>query len=104
MYLILLAAALALGSVDGRYGATDSRVVEKLPPYARLRIGMSYDQMTKIFGRSPIYIVATKDGPLAFYEVGPDELGRYHQVAVITNTERVTDIKVTPVAPPANNK
>jgi hypothetical protein len=104
MYVVLLAAALAVGSGDGRYGATDSRMVEKLPPYARLRLGMSYDQMTKVFGRSPIYIVATKDGPLAFYEVGPDELGHYHQVVVITDTESVTNIKVTQLVPPVRNK
>jgi hypothetical protein len=50
MHTFLLAAALAVGSGDGRDGVTDSRTVEKVPPYTLLRVGMSQDDVKELLG------------------------------------------------------
>ena len=96
MHAILLTAALALGSGDGRDGATDGRTVDKTPPYARLRVGMALDHALK-----PLERESTSSDWLCFrgqtvmiYRFGPDQFGRYHTVIMEAKDDRLATFKV----------
>ncbi len=52
MYAVLMAAALTMGSGDGRDGVTDGRMVDATPPDAMLREGMTYDVVQKLLGKA----------------------------------------------------
>jgi hypothetical protein len=96
MHAILLMAALAVGSGDGRDGATDARTVDKTPPYARLRVGMALDDALK-----PLERESTSSDWLCFrgrtvmiYRFGPDEFGRYHPVIMEAQDDRLAICEV----------
>jgi hypothetical protein len=83
MRALLLAAALAVGSGDGRDGATDGRMVKEVPPYRLLRVGMTYEDVKKLLGKLHHGFVA--DGYFTMYfKVGPDRLGTYYKVVVLS--------------------
>jgi hypothetical protein len=97
MYAVLMAAALAVGSGDGRDGATDARMVESVPPYTLLRKGMSYWQVCELLGRES-FGVNVRNNWTWCYNLSPDPFGRRYQVVLhaIWDKEgsRVIDITV----------
>jgi hypothetical protein len=48
MHALLLAAALAVGSGDGRDGATDGRMVSGMAPFDHLRVGMNWKDVNRV--------------------------------------------------------
>jgi hypothetical protein len=78
-----LIAAFAVGSGDGRDGATDARTVEQVPPYALLRIGMDFSQVMDLVGR-PDKVIAwpLPLGDELVYCLKPDWFGRRYEVHV----------------------
>jgi hypothetical protein len=94
MHTLLLAAALAVGSGDGRDGATDGRTVEKVPSYTLLRVGMSYEELERLMGK-PQVILGSMRRLFKQYRVGPDWFGRCQVVTVdLSVNGHVTDIRV----------
>jgi hypothetical protein len=51
MHALLLAAALAVGSGDGRDGATDGRTVDEPPPHTLLREEMTRKEVQALLGK-----------------------------------------------------
>jgi hypothetical protein len=85
MHALLLAAVLAVGSGDGRNGATDGRTVEKVPPYTLLRVGMTEMQVLRLMGRRSDTLVLTIENRANYYRIwrlGADEWGVYRMVVV----------------------
>jgi hypothetical protein len=98
MYTVLMVAALAVGSGDGRGGAADGRTVEKVPPYTKLRVGMSADEVTELLGfyfsRSDGSAIGGNhyclDGPLP-----ADVLGYRRSICIFFHDERVVEWKIS---------
>jgi hypothetical protein len=102
MHAILLTAALAVGSGDGHDGATDGRMVEKVPPYAQLRVGMNKEDAKKLMrsGSTAYYAAGDADQGVTYcYKCGPDWLGQCFIIFVKTKNDRVTWFKVHPIGP-----
>jgi hypothetical protein len=93
--MLLLAAALGVGSGDGRDGATDGRTVKKVPPSTLLRVGMGHEELAKTFGK-PVEIHGGGTWIIECYCVGPDCFGRYFKVRVDVFEARVSEFSVTP--------
>jgi hypothetical protein len=105
MQAVLLAAALALGSGDGRDGAADGRMVDETPPYALLRIGMKFADAKRLMhdGGSTERDDLLMSGPDGLvYRCGLDCFDRYRLVVIQAEGDRVTRISITPTDRVAN--
>ena len=91
MHALLLAAALAVGSGDGRDGVTDGRVMEERPPAELLRRGMSEQDAIKLLG--PIWLEDCSAWCRAsWFHTKPDSLGRWQVILVNWDSDsRVCD-------------
>jgi len=97
MHALLLAAALAVGSGDGRDGATDGRTVDKTPPYARLRVGMDlHDAESLMFAESTSSdsFFVTDGSEVLICRFGPDLFGRYHTAVITAKNGRIAAFEV----------
>lgn len=98
MHTLLLAAALAVGSGDGRDGAMDARTVEQVPPYALPRIAMDIGEVTNLFGLPESIVVdPLPTGFQLVYLLKPDWFGRRYEVHVDLNgwaTGMVTGVRL----------
>ena len=94
MHAILLMAALAVGSGDGRDGATDGRTVDKTPPYARVRAGMHLHDALKLLERESTSSDWFHGQTAIIYRFGPDQFGVYHTVIMEKKDDLVATCEV----------
>jgi hypothetical protein len=106
MYSVLLAAALAVGSGDGRNGATDGRMEEIVPAHL-IRLGMTSDEVERLCSGARLigqgeYNAGTTI--VQVYQFGPDQLGRFQSFYIRLDGWRVVAVTVDPAASPNRKK
>jgi hypothetical protein len=97
MHALLLAAVLAVGSGDGRDGATDGRTVEDRPPLEFLRKGMTCQQVGVVLGNCQAG-GAGKGGRWVFYDQGCTVRGIWHPPVSLNfdDKDRLENWKIFP--------
>src|SRR5260370_4033999 len=107
MHALLLVAALAVGSGDGRDGATDGRT-ERIPPYKLLRVGMNENEVLRLMGRQSDTLVLTDENRANYYRIwrlGADEQGLYRMVVVTYDRADIIEaIQVSSYEPAKPNR
>jgi hypothetical protein len=107
MVSVLLAAALVVGSGDGRHGATDGRTEQIVPAFTLVRVGMTSDEVECLCRGAHLAAQCEYNAGTTIvlvYEFGPDRLGSFQSVSIRLDGWRVVGVTVDPVAPRAGKK
>ncbi len=79
---------------------TDGRTVDDTPLTTQIRFGMSVEEVERILGKRPMMTVLVTGGQLNFYRVGPDRVGRWHDIMIGNNNETVSSVEVKTIPSP----